>query len=240
MQEDYVSKLNLWVQAQQRPVAAPVFTIDDPKGVDHMPIWNSGTVSVDGKKFVAHGEFRTKKEAKQAAAKKAYLSLTTKVHTPPTLMELRKGNAPIRRDFLPELKIDPKIYDSPTPAEEVEVDEFLVLSNFVKTCIAIDFDNIKLGPSDLKALVDRRYEVHLFYAASKDIGAMGNSVQHHRAPELMKEMTDHCLSWWVCQNCERLARHGYRLIIISKDMGIKAVAELAKRQKVNTEFRCEL
>ena len=183
-----------------------------------MPIFPSGTVIVDGKRFTVKGEFKTKKEAKQAAAKKAYQSLTTKVHIPP-----------------PSPHIPPKVQE----VEEEEVEEFLVLSNFTRVCVVIDLDNIKISPTDLKRLTDKKCEVHLFFSASKNMNLLdGNQqVQYHRAPKLIPEMTDHCISWWVCENCGRLSSQGSKLIIHSKDAGIGSVAELAQGRGVQTEFK---
>lgn len=213
MQDDYVSQLNLWIQAQPRQIQQPVYATGNQKGPSHAPIWGLASVAVDNTKFVTKGEFKSKKEARQAAARKALESLTSREQ---------------KQQVLNKALLD----------DEEEIDEFLVLSNFQKTCAVIDFDNVHLTSGNLESMIRRCQEVHLFYSGSKNVEPMTNkpTVHYHRTQKLSPQMSDHFISWWVCNNYERLAKENVCLEVISSSVGVKAVVQLARFKNVQTKF----
>lgn len=226
---DHISRLHRWLDAR-RVTETPKYSFGEVSGEPHCLIFRRCTVEVLGRRFVAIGEFKQQREAKQAAARVA--------------CEQLQGE----EEPLPPFS--PPSPPSTPPSAEDEVEEVIhyqhqptVLPPASAVCYLIDLDNIKVTPADIQRMAKRGDEIHLFYSPSrddKDLMQYGVKVHLHKAPALVPEMADHCLSWWVCREGSRLRSMNTKVYIVSKDKGMGAVAILARLELVEVEHKCSL
>lgn len=210
--EDYVSQLQMWIQ-RNRIVDPPNYVMSERIGEPHSGYYESCSVYFNGWRFTTTGRFTKHREAKQAAARQALISIGASV---------------------------PKV-------EEVdEVDEVIVFrrrrNGKESACYLFDADNVSVTEQLLESLISDGNEVHLFYSVLKNDEQFRRYKEVHLHPTkaFIPEMSDHCISWWVCERKQTLSAEQTRVYIISKDKGMQAIVALAKESGVNIEQRVQV
>jgi hypothetical protein len=126
-----------------------------------------------------------------------------------------------------------------TPLED-EVDEVIFLG--VKPgCYLFDADNVPIIDQQIQQLVSGRNEIHLFFSATKSFEF--KKYEHlnlHPTKPLVPEMTDHCISWWVCEQRHRLVKEKTKVYIISRDKGMQAIVALGRESGVDIDQKVQL
>lgn len=201
---DHISALHRWLQ-QQKLNETPNYSISEPVGAPHTPIYERCAVTICGKEYVVTGKFTKHKDAKQAAAKQALISLTA------------------------EDEVDEQIYYNHRNKNSSE-------------CYLFDLDNVPINSTQIQSMLRSDCEVHMFYSKLRgDIELQKYpALQLHPTTPLIPEMTDHCISWWVCEQKDRLLKKKTKVYLISRDKGIGAIAHLAKEFGVDIEHRYQI